>query len=98
MRPRLRMPRPCPELRRPSVCIPALAQEQVRPRVDEKSDGLILRDTADGCNPAGLPVDVVKPRPLDDPVLEIDADHAQSEKTGDIIRQFAVVLTISPFE
>src|SRR5262249_7855197 len=73
-------------------------KEQVGPRVDEELDALMLGCFADSGNPARLPVDIVETRALDDPVLEIDTNHARVEKARDVAGQFAVVLAVATFE
>jgi len=40
----------------------ALAEKQGGPRIDEEPDALLLRDLADGCDPARLPIDVIRVR------------------------------------
>jgi hypothetical protein len=78
--------------------VDALAKKQVRPRVDEERGFLLLRRRANGRDPPRLPVDVVESRSFDDPVLKVDPDHAQIEKTRDVIGQLAVIFTIPAFD
>src|SRR6202040_650068 len=62
----------------------AMFKEHVGPRVDEDLDALMLGCLADSGNPARLPGDIVETHALDDPVLEIDTNHARVEKARDV--------------
>src|SRR4029077_4725457 len=61
-----------------------LHKEQVRPRVDEKVNALLLCRVADGGDPPCLPADVVKAGPLHDAVFEVNPDNPQVEDAGDV--------------
>jgi hypothetical protein len=50
------------------------------------------------CNPACLPVDCIEPGALDDAVFEIDPDHAEFEKAGNVIGQHTVLVAVSAFK
>src|SRR5260370_11981902 len=78
--------------------VSALPKEQIRPRVDEEADALLPRRLANGYEPARLPVDVVEPGTLDHPVLEVDADYTQFEKTRDVSGQLSVIFARPAFE
>jgi len=56
-------------------------KENVRPRVDEQVDALLLCWIADRTQPPDLPVDAYKAGAFDDPILEVDANDAQVDKT-----------------
>jgi len=77
-------------------CVNAVFEKHVRAGVDEKIDALLLRRFANGRDALHLPVDAVKTRALDDPIFEVDANHAQFQKARYVRGQLAVVFTIDP--
>src|SRR5262249_5646818 len=48
--------------------------------------------------PACLPVDCIEAGALDDAVFEIDPDHAEFEKAGNVFGQHTVVVAVSAFK
>ena len=65
-------------------CVLAVFENHIRSSVVEEIDALLLRRLANGRNAARLPVDAVKPRAFDDPIFEIDANHAQIQKARNV--------------
>jgi hypothetical protein len=45
-----------------------------------------------------LSVDAIKPGAFDDPILEVDANDAQVDKTRNVVRNLAVVCAIAALE
>src|SRR5262245_26477508 len=78
--------------------VAALGKKQIGPRIDEERHSLLLGGLANDGDAACLPLDVVESRTFNDPVFKVDADHAQVEKTRDIVGQFALVFAIPAFE
>ena len=78
--------------------IPILAQKQVRPSIDEEPDAFLFSRPSNGRNPTRLAVDLIERGALDDPVFKVDADHAQIDKTQDVVSQLAVIFTIPALE
>ena len=74
--------------------VAALGKKQIGPRIDEERHSLLLGRLANDGDAACLPLEVVESRTFNDPVFKIDADHAQVEKTRDVVGQFALVFAI----
>src|SRR6185437_5384721 len=67
-------------------------------RVDEKRDALLLRRLSNDGDAAGLAVDVVETRSLDDAILEVDADDPDGQQSLDIGRQRGIVVAVTALE
>ena len=70
--------------------IAAGPETQIGPRVDEECHALLLRCCADGRDPTRLALDLAKSRAIDDPVLKVDADHAQIDQSRDTLHSTAL--------
>src|SRR5215472_19117695 len=66
--------------------VAALGKKQVGPRIDEERHSLLLGRLANDGDAACLLLEVVT---FNDPVFKVDADHAEVEKTRDVVGQFA---------
>src|SRR4029077_15823545 len=73
-------------------------QKQVRSRVDEEVDALLLGRRADGGDAPRLPGYRIKAGAFDDPVFEINPDYAQVEQTGNVLGKPALVLVVPALE
>ena len=76
----------------------AMFEKHIRASVDEKIDALLLRRFTNGRNTARLPVEAVKSRTFDDPIFEIDADHAEIQEARDVRGQLTIVFAVAAFE
>src|SRR6516165_2589423 len=72
--------------------------DQVSANTDEERHSLLLGRLANDGDAACLPLEVVESRTFNDPVFKVDADHAQVEKTQDVVGQFALGFAIPAFE
>src|SRR5262249_37712609 len=79
-------------------CVLTVFKKYVRARVDEQVDALLLCRFADRTEAPGLSVDSIKARAFDDPILEVDADHAQVDKTRNVVSKLDVVFAITALE
>src|SRR6516162_7523034 len=89
---------PSPEPHRQIVLDPHPRPKQVRPSIDEEPDAFLFSRPSNGRDPVRLAVDLIEPGAMYDPVFKVDADHAQIDKTQDVVSQLAVIFTIPAFE